>query len=261
MSGSDDPGEPKVIVVGSAEAAAEAAADVIAATLIAAAAARGRADWATTGGSTPVGIYRRLSADPLRDTVPWPAVHIWWGDDRYVPRDHPLSNVMPLDDVLLLGGHVRLPVANLHPFPTGAAIGEARGPAWCAAHLGAEMLSAGFRAIDGWPVLDLVLLGVGGDGHILSVFPRSEAFKSTETALAIPAPTHIEPHVPRVTLNPAIVTVARAVLVVALGSGKAAVVGQVLAGERDVQRLPAGLARRGGATWILDEAAAAALPR
>jgi 6-phosphogluconolactonase len=259
-AGPGDPGDPEIVVVADAGAAAEAAARLIATSLTDAVDARGRADWATTGGSTPVGIYRRLSTEPLRDAIPWAAVHVWWGDDRYVPRDHPLSNVMPLDDVLLLGGRVRLPVGNLHPFPTGAAIGEARGPAWCAAELGAEIRAAGIRAVDGWPVLDLVLLGVGGDGHILSVFPGSATFDSTEPALAVPAPTHIEPHVARVTLNPAIVTVARTVLVVALGSGKADIVGAALGGERDVRRLPAGLARRRGATWILDEAAAARLP-
>ena len=62
---------------------------------------RGRADWATTGGSAPVGIYRRLAEPPLREQVPWRNVHIWWGDDRYVPRDHPLSNVLPADQVLV----------------------------------------------------------------------------------------------------------------------------------------------------------------
>ena len=81
----------------------------------------GGRDWATTGGSTPVGIYRRLVAPPLRDSVPWDAVHVWWGDDRYVPRDHPLSNVKPFDDIMLgdrrdRGGHGRRPYPGV-PIP------------------------------------------------------------------------------------------------------------------------------------------------
>jgi 6-phosphogluconolactonase len=79
--------------------------------------------------------------------------------------------------------------------------------------------------------------------------------------LAIPAPTHIEPHVERVTLNPAVLGVARDLLAVATGSDKAPVLGQVFGDERDPRRWPAQLARRAGATWILDEAAAADLPR
>ena len=91
------------------------------------------------------------------------------------------------------------------PFPTNEAIGRARGTAWCAATLADELRAAGLPEVDGWPSFDLLLLGIGGDGHLLSVFPDSPALDSAELGLAIPAPTHIEPHVERVTLNPAIV--------------------------------------------------------
>ena len=122
------------------------------------------------------------------------------------------------------------------------------------------MRAADFEVVDGWPVLDLVLLGVGGDGHVLSVFPGSAAFKSKAWALGIPAPTHIEPHVERVTLNPAILAVAREVLVVMHGADKAAILGDIFGPEVDPTRWPAQLTRRAGATWVLDEAAAAHLP-
>jgi 6-phosphogluconolactonase len=271
-AGSEGSGEPEVVVVDDPAAAAGRAAERIAATLAEVVAERGRADWATTGGSSAVGIYRSLAAEPLRDAVPWPAVHVWWGDDRYVPRDHPLSNVKPLDDVLLAIGlteegqvgstwaGVPLPPANMHPFRTGEAIGASRGAAWCAADLADQLRAAHVATRDDWPVFDLLVLGVGSDGHVLSVFPGSPALGAAELAMAIPAPTHIEPHVERVTLNPAVVGSARQVVVVATGAGKAAVLGDVFGGVRDPSRWPAQLARRTGATWILDAPAAAGLP-
>ncbi len=254
---------PELVVVPDLDAIEAEAAGRIATALADAVAARGRADWATTGGSVAPGIYRRLAAPPLRDAIPWPAVHVWWGDDRYVPRDHPLSNVKPLDDILksVAPPPVPLPLDNLHPFPTTIAIGAARGAAWCAAELAAELKAAGLEQRDGWPVLDLVLLGVGPDGHLLSVFPGSPALESGDLAMAIPAPTHIEPHVERVTLNPAVLRVARHVLVAAGGASKAAVLAAIFGPERDPGRWPAQLALRDGATWIVDSAAAEHLSR
>ena len=96
---------------------------------------------------------------------------------------------------------------------------------------------------------NLVIVGVGPDGHVLSVFPGSAAIDSTELALAIPAPTHIEPHLERVTLNPAVLGVAREVLVAAFGADKAPVLASVLGPEKDPRRWPAQLAVRDGAIY------------
>ena len=154
---------------------------------------------------------------------------------------------------------VWIPPENVHAFPCTQAIGEARGPGWCADRYGEELrvLPVG----NGWPVFDLVLLGVGPDGHILSVFPNSPALTSKDWTLSIPAPTHVEPHVSRVTLNPAILDVARSILVVSQGPAKAQILGTIFGEERDPRRWPAQLARRPSAKWLLDEAAAAQLPR
>ena len=262
---------PEIVVVNDAGSASRRAADVIAEALTTAVAERGRADWATTGGSTPIGVYNALVAMG-RGAVPWSKVHTWWGDDRFVPDDHPLSNANAFLDTLVEVGayetvhsdvdrdRVRVPAENIHPFPTGQAIGGGRGADWCADQIGHELRGAALPETDGWPVFDLMFVGIGGDGHVLSVFPGSEAFDADRWALAIPAPTHIEPHVARVTLNPATVRVARRVLAVVLGASKADIVGRLFREPTDPRALPAQLAIREGATWILDEAAAAQLP-
>jgi 6-phosphogluconolactonase len=265
--------EPEVVVVADPAAAMTEGAWRIAAGLADAARTRGRADWAVTGGSTAAGIYRALAEPPLRDDVPWDVVHAWWGDDRYVPRDHPLSNVKPFDDILLGIGRaeggvpgggppgVPIPVGHLHPFRTSEAIGRARGAAWCASAMANELRASGPAPVGAWPAFDLLTLGMGGDGHLLSVFPGSPALDSADLALAVAAPTRVEPHVERVTLNPGIVTAARRIVVVAVGSAKAGVLAEVLGPAVDPRRWPVQLARRAGATWILDEAAATLLGR
>jgi 6-phosphogluconolactonase len=256
------PDGPSIVVESDAAASAQAAAAHIAQTLQRAVDERGRADWATTGGSAAPAMYRALCEVPWRDEVPWGRVHVWWGDDRYVPRDHPLSNVKPLDDILLdPEDGIRMALDQLHPFRTTEGIGEGRGAAWTAATLATELAGAGLPERDGWPVLDQVVLGIGGDGHLLSVFPGSTAFDAEAWALAIPAPEHIEPNVERVTLNPALLAVARDVLVVVNGAAKADIVGRIFGPDHDPRRWPAQLALRAGATWIVDEAASARLPR
>lgn len=251
----------RVVVAADPDAVARLAARHIADTLSAAVAARGRADWATTGGSTAPAIYRELTDGSLRERVPWARVHVWWGDDRFVPRDHPLSNVKPLDDILLDPEHgIELPIANLHPFRVTESLGAGWDAAWTADLLANELRAEGLPTRDGWPVLDLMVVGVGGDGHLLSIFPGSAAFGSSAWALAIPAPTHIEPHVERVTCHPALLGVAGGVLAVVTGAAKADVLAEIFGPVDDPQRWPAQLARRTGATWILDEAAAARLP-
>lgn len=275
-------GEPTIRVFDDAAAASRAAAGAVADALVEAIRARGRADWATTGGSTPGGVYRALAVAPIRDVVPWSAVHAWWGDDRFVPRDHPLSNVLPFDQVLLataaragLSGSgvdaagvdlglepgVAMPVANVHAPPMSNAIAHATGLGSVAMDYEAELRAAPLAVADsGYPVFDVMLVGVGSDGHILSVFPGSPLFDGSAWVSAVPAPEHIEPHVERLTLHPGVLGAARLPIVVALGAGKAAILASVLAGERDERNLPAQLARRAGATWFLDRAAAAALP-
>lgn len=276
---------PRLVVLPSADDVSAAAAAEIARGLAVAIEERGVAHWATTGGSAAPGIYRALRVPPLRDAVDWDQVHVWWGDDRFVPADHPLSNVLPLMQVLLdtgggetgsaanradvaaAGAGVHLPVANLHAVPMRAAIGGGGGPAWAAAAYAETMRSlvpgaAGSGGgVGSVPAFDVIVLGVGPDGHVLSVFPGSAVWDSMELCAAVPAPSHVEPHVARVTIHPRLLAAARRVLVVSTGASKADVLGRAWAGG-DVRELPVRATFLPNATWLLDEAAAPAnLPR
>ena len=241
-----------------ADAVSTTAAEIIADTLAEAVAARGVAHWATTGGSAAPGIYRALVASPLRDRVAWDRVHTWWGDDRWVPYDDPESNVRPLTEGLLDG--VSMPGGNLHPWPIAEAMGAGEGPGWAAARYAETLAAAVPLDAAGTPVLDLIVLGVGPDGHILSVFPDSAVWDEAGCCAAVPAPTHVEPHLDRVTLHPRLVAAARSVLVVTAGMSKAANLGRAWSGH-DLRELPVRAARLPTATWVLDEAAASAIPR
>ena len=267
MTEADDshsPGEPGVAIFSDPEALADAAAERVSDALVAAVEHRGRADLATTGGSTPAGLYVRLASAALRQRVPWAHVHVWWGDDRYVPRDHPLSNVFGVDEILLDEVHgVLLPLDHVHPWPTGRAIAEDLGPDWCADTYAAEARAELPLDPAGLPVFDLVLLGIGPDGHLLSVFPGSPAIGSGRLALSVPAPIHVEPHLPRVTFNPSILETAAEIIVMVAGASKADVLARILDGPRldpgSTDGLPAQFARRSSASWLVDAAAGSQL--
>jgi 6-phosphogluconolactonase len=259
---------PVVRVLPTADAVAETAAEEIVAALADAIAERGIAHWSTTGGSAAPGIYRHLRVPPLRDLVDWSRVHVWWGDDRFVPADDPLSNVLPLEELLLaadgddggLGG-VHIPPGHLHPVPAAATMATGDGPAAAAAAYETSLLLEGpERNEDGVPAFDVLILGVGPDGHVLSVFPGSAAWDDGALVVAVPAPTHVEPHVARVTMHPDVVAAARSVLVVSTGASKAAMLGRAWGGD-DARELPVRMTLATNATWILDDAAAADLPR
>ena len=273
--------EPTVVTLADPEACSLAAAERIVEVLDVAIDDHGEAHWATTGGSAPGAIYQHLATAPLRDEIDWRRVRLWFTDERFVPLDHRLSNAKIAFDQLLDAGAfgglsgtgmsgsdvltgrepgVAIRRDDVHPFPVAEAIGEGRDPDWCAARYVEELRADGpDETDDGVPAFDLMLLGVGPDGHILSVFPNSPAFDDDAWALGIPAPSHVEPHVARVTLNPALVPAAHEILVVSHGEGKADVLRDVLTSPLEPRRLPAQLARRPGATWILDRAAAAGL--
>lgn len=256
-------GEPELVVAATQDDVARLAAERIASALAAAVERRGRADFCTTGGSTPIPIYRLLARAPLCDSIPWTQVHFWWGDDRFVPRGDPDSNVTSLDTVLLSSEEARggapLPAGNVHPVPVDEALAAGRDHFWCAARYAGEMADALPIGDGNWPVFDLILVGVGDDAHVLSCFPYSPALSSFAWVMGIPAPTHIGPHLDRVTMNPRMLEAAP-VLVVTSGPRKAQALGHVFGEVRDRRRWPVQRTRRSGAVWIVDEAAAAEIP-
>jgi 6-phosphogluconolactonase len=239
---------------------------------------RGTAHIALTGGSSAVALYRVLAAHPWRDAISWGDVHFWWGDDRFVPRDHPESNAglafsilfdasahagesgtgaygVDVDAGIIPG--LLIDVNKVHPIETEEAIARGLGPGWAALAYKLDIERLVPAGADGLPAFDVILLGIGSDGHTLSIFPDSPGLApDAPLVMGVPAPDHIEPKLPRVTMAPRILPAAGAVLVMSAGESKSDVIAAILAGPRDPARLPAQVAILPNATWLLDEAAA-----
>ena len=252
---------PTVRILSDAQGVAEAAADRVIDAAITAVAARGVFHLCTTGGSTPAALYRALREPSRAARMPWAATQIWFGDDRFVPRADPLSNVFPLDAQLLSaspdGTASPLSPNAVHPWPTTAADAQAAVSAYLA-----ELHAAAVpHTPSGFPIFDLVLIGIGGDGHCLSVFPGSPlALAGAPVAAGVPAPTHIEPHVPRLSFSLDVLASARAVIALAPGAGKADALARIFNNPTAVADAPARAALLPTATWLLDTASAATLP-
>ncbi|HEY4320841.1 MAG TPA: 6-phosphogluconolactonase [Gemmatimonadales bacterium] len=199
---------------------------------------RGRCAVALSGGHTPAAVYRELS----RCSVAWSRVTIFFGDERAVAADASDSNYAMARQALL----DRLPT----PQPVVHRIEADRDDLAAAARRYAALLP---------PALDLVLLGLGPDGHTASIFPNSAAFApGVGRVLAVAAPPPpLLPQVARITVTPMALHAAAELAMLVTGAEKAAMVARVLDGPLDPVMLPAQLARRG--TWLLDDAAAAHL--
>lgn len=235
------------------EELAAAAADRVAALARRAVESRGRFAVALAGGSTPRPVYARLAGDDL----PWASIDVFWGDERCVPPDHDHSNYRMARETLL--DAVPLPAARIHrirgeePDPEVAADLYER-------TLRRELGSPG----EGAPRLDLVLLGLGPDGHTASLFPRTPALDALDRLVAVvraSEPTLLPPVVERITLTPPAIDAARHVVFLVAGEEKADAVAAVLADEGEDDAWPARHVRPddGELVWLLDEAAAGGL--
>ena len=203
----------------------------------------GRFSFVLAGGSTPKALYELLASDEYRDQIDWPHVEIYFGDERTVPPDHEDSNYRMAHEAMLS----KLPIADSH-------VHRMRGevdPEEAAKDYGL-LLKEKFG--DGGP--DLVLLGMGDDGHTASLFPGTTALAETKhRAFANPVP---KLNTTRLTMTAPFINRAREVIITVTGANKAQRLAEVLEGPRDPERLPVQLIQpqSGKLTWLIDTAAA-----
>jgi 6-phosphogluconolactonase len=250
------PDRPMVRRFADADALGRAAADELAALIRAAVAARGACSVALAGGSTPRRMLQELAARGP-GALPWDRVDLWWGDERTVPPDHADANYRmareALIDPLGLAGLAGLAGPRVHRIA-----GELDPAAAARAYEDALVAALGAP-----PVLDVVMLGMGADGHTASLFPGSPGLDETErwvVANPVRSPL-VGGSATRITLTVPAINAARHVRFVVAGADKAEVLGRVLDGPRAPARYPAQrIAPHGGdLAWLVDAAAAAGL--
>ncbi|RRR69903.1 MAG: 6-phosphogluconolactonase [Candidatus Viridilinea halotolerans] len=241
---------PAIIIASSIEALQITAAERMAGVLTQAVSRRGRALVALSGGTLPPGVFRYLTTEPLRSQIPWHALSIVWADERLVSFTDPASNYTLTRQTLL--DHVPIPSAQVFPVAT-----YYDGP------------QAAVRYQDQLEVLlslhnerlDLVLLGMGADGHTASLFPTFPQLSAPPTQLVAFVEHAPKPPPQRVTLTAHTLNLARETIFLVAGSDKAPKVHTALHGLGDPQHNPTQLIRPPNAqiTWMLDTAAAARL--
>jgi 6-phosphogluconolactonase len=236
-------GDRRVIVVADAAELARCAADRVIARM---SANDGRIAICLTGGSSPKRLYQLLATDSYKSRIPWERVHWFIGDERFVASDDPLNNMNMARRAFL---DQCAPAGNIHPIKTDAATSDEAARSYEAvlqSFYGAEHLEAAK------PVFDLVLMGVGPDGHTASLFPKYPAMDETKRWVVAVPEAHVAPFVPRVTLTLPALASCREMLFEVSGADKRAIMARVLTGED----LPANRASAIGETnWLVDQAA------
>jgi 6-phosphogluconolactonase len=201
----------------------------------------GRVAICLTGGSSPKQLYHLLSSKPWQERIPWQRVHWFIGDERFVSASDPLNNMAMARNIFL---DAFAPSANIHPVPTDSADPDESALRYereLQAFYGASELD---RAR---PLFDLVLMGIGPDGHTASLFPGDPALAETRRWAVGVARANVEPFVARVTLTLPTLSSCREMLFEAAGEEKHAILTRLFAGEN----LPANRARSLGETVLL----------
>ena len=242
-----------VVVHANAALLAQAVAARLAVRMLDAQAERGFASVVLTGGGVAAEVYQALRNSPARDSVDWSRVDIWWGDERFLPAGHPERNETQAREALLDAVPVR--AERVHPMP--AADGPDGNDPEAAAARYAEELAAAAPGTAVLPHFDVLLLGMGEDGHVASVFPEHPVAYETRPVSAVrgaPKPPPV-----RLTLTLPAINTAEEVWLVVTGPAKASAVGMALTGAGPVQLPAAGVAGVDRTLWLLDRAAAAEL--
>ncbi|MFB2934152.1 6-phosphogluconolactonase [Aerosakkonemataceae cyanobacterium BLCC-F154] len=203
---------------------------------------RGICTIALSGGSTPKALYAAIATQNL----PWEKIHVFWGDERYVPPDHPDSNQKMARQAWL--ERVNIPSRNIHPMPTAAG-----NPTADAAQHQTELEEFFSLSAGELPIFDIVLLGMGDDGHTASLFPYTEALQVSDRLVTVGN----KDGQPRLTFTVPLINNARYVLFMVAGVNKQAALAEVFAQEADAIAYPARLIQpQGELWWLLDESAA-----
>jgi 6-phosphogluconolactonase len=206
----------------------------------------GRVAICLTGGSSPKQLYRLLAADRYRSRIPWDRVHWFIGDERFVAPNDPLNNMAMAREIFL---DRCAPAANIHPIPTDTADPDESARRYASelqSFYGADELNSAR------PLFDVVLMGVGPDGHTASLFPGYPAIEETRRWVVGVPKAHVEPFVPRVTLTLPALGSCREMLFEVAGTEKHAILTRLFADEN----LPANRARSTGETVLLADQAA-----
>lgn len=241
--------KPDLNVCPDSEALARLAAEQFVADAAAAGARAGRFAVALSGGSTPKALYALLASPEFRCRIDWPRVHVFWGDERCVPPDHPDSNFRMTRETLL--DHAPLPARNIHRMA-----GEQE-PEIAAAAYETE-LGAFFGP--GWPRFDLILLGLGEDGHTASLFPHNAALDERQRPVAAVRVENLHPH--RLSLTLPVLNASAHALFLVAGPSKKEIVEKIVCSADAPSLYPAARVRpeNGRLTWLLSADAAAGLP-
>lgn len=203
---------------------------------------------ALSGGSTPRGLYEHIALDSIQRKIPWDQVHLFWGDERCVPPDHPASNYHMAYETLL--SKVPIKPENVHP-----AVSSKLSPPQEMADEYEENLRKFFDPTpDGWPRFDLVLLGIGKDGHTASLFPDTPVLQETKRWVAALYVEKLKSY--RLTLTIPVFNHAKHVLFLISGKEKAGIFRKIIESGQDSPRLPFQLIKpiRGDLLYLVDQA-------
>ena len=249
------PPAPVVVVARDAEVLAAAVAARLLVRLVDAQAQHGTASVVLTGGGVGIAVLEQVAVSPVRAAVDWRRVDVWWGDERFVPADDPERNELQARRALL--DRLDLDPDRVHPM--GARGGPDGDDADAAAARYADELRAAAPHGEAVPHFDVLLLGTGPDGHTASLFPEHPSAHDERHVLGV----HGSPKPPptRVSLGFSALAAAREAWFVVAGEEKAPAVALALSGAGRVQVPAAGVRGRAATLWLLDEAAAAHLPR